>query len=346
MSRNCYLSKNYRHTDGAGDKAKTDIETVMSRKGFVNLGLKQRRSKSAVTAYFITLASVLKGVISLRRGDVLVVQYPLKKYYDFVVRAARARGAKVITLIHDLGSFRSRRLTVEQEIARLGRSTVVIAHTEAMKRWLVDNGLKVPVVVLGLFDYLSDRRPAAQADDAARPRLVFAGNCARWANGWIYDLARTEPQLDVVAYGGGIEADAAEPNLVKKGYADSDDLIAGADGRYGVVWYGGSLDEGAGELGEYLRYNAPHKTSLYLRAGLPVIIWDKAALADEIRRHDAGLCVPSLRGLGDRLAALTPGDYERMRRNAAAVADRLAGGAFVSDALDAAVDIAVSAPEK
>lgn len=337
----CYISKNYRHTQSAGDKAKTDIESIMASLGYRNLGLRQNRSKNAVKAYFTTLFSEMLGVLRLHKGDMVVVQYPLKKYYDFVVARALKRGAKVVTVIHDLGSFRRKRLTVEEEIARLNRSSVVVVHSPAMRDWLRAHGLKVEMVVLGLFDYLSDSIPRRKHEKPGnRPRLMFAGNCSPSDNGWIYELARTEPGVDLVLYGGGVDQDKATGNIHAMGYVDSDTLIAGAEGDYGVVWYGSSLYEGAGSLGEYLKYNAPHKTSLYLRAGLPVIIWDKAALAEIVSRLDIGICVSSLRGLGDVLPGVSPARYEQMRANAAAVAEKLSKGGFVSEALSSAKKIA------
>ena len=80
---------------------------------------------------------VLKSILCLRKGDVLVLQYPLKKYYAFVCNMAHLRGCKVVTLIHDLGSFRRKKLTIPQEIARLDHSDCVIVHSERMRDWPV-----------------------------------------------------------------------------------------------------------------------------------------------------------------------------------------------------------------
>ena len=128
----CYLSRNYRGVDNAGNKAKTDIEQIMESHGFRNVGLKQTRYRNVVVAFCRTLFSVLKSILCLRKGDVLVLQYPLKKYYAFVCNMAHLRGCKVVTLIHDLGSFRRKKLTIPQEIARLDHSDCVIVHSERM----------------------------------------------------------------------------------------------------------------------------------------------------------------------------------------------------------------------
>lgn len=79
----------------------------------------------------------------------------------------------------------------------------------------------------------------------------------------------------MVLYGNGFEPDKFEGQVDHKGYTRSDDLIATAEGEYGLVWYGSSLEGGVGPEGEYLQYNAPHKLSLYIRCGLPVIIGKK-----------------------------------------------------------------------
>ena len=94
----CYLSRNYRGVDNAGNKAKTDIEQIMESHGFRNVGLKQTRYRNVVVAFCRTLFSVLKSILCLRKGDVLVLQYPLKKYYAFVCNMAHLRGCKVVTL--------------------------------------------------------------------------------------------------------------------------------------------------------------------------------------------------------------------------------------------------------
>ena len=60
-------------------------------------------------------------------------------------------------------------------------------------------------------------------------------------------------------------------------------------GSFGLVWDGMSSETCKGSFGEYLRINNPHKTSLYLASGIPVIIWSKAALAEFIEKNKCGI---------------------------------------------------------
>lgn len=311
--------------DGGGDKAKTDVEAIMDSLGYVNIGLPQKRYTNSVAAYFTTLASVMKGVWSLKKGDTLVLQYPLKKYYDFIVSRALKKGVRVITVLHDLGSFRRKKLTVEEEVERLNLSDAVIIHSLAMFRWLREHGLTTRLVLLGMWDYLSASSPLEhRPSESGRMRLVFAGDVSPKANRWIYELATDSPDVDLVLYGKGLDESRRTANMRCEGFVEPDELIASVDGDYGVVWYGSSLDKGAGPLGEYLQYNAPHKTSLYLRAGLPVIIWEKAGLAPLIKELGVGITVPTLHSIGTELRKITPEEYRQMRENVADVAEKIA----------------------
>ena len=319
--RNCYLSRNYKGVDGAGNKAKTDIERIMEEDGFVNIGLPQTRYTHTVLAFLVTLAGVLKAPFCLRKGDRLVLQYPLKKYFTFVCRMAHLRGAKVVVVIHDLGSFRRKKLTVEQEIRRLDHADYIIAHNEKMKRWLEEN--------------LSDTEASPHGKPGKPYEVLYAGALNPRKNTFLYEVGVYAHSFRFNLYGNGFELDKAKgkDRFTCKGFVRSDDLIATAQGDFGLVWDGFSVDACTGDFGEYLKYNNPHKTSLYIRCELPVIIWEQAALADFVRANGIGICVASLADLDKVLDALTPEQYTAMKRNVKQVSERLRTGYYIRRAL-------------
>ena len=114
------------------------------------------------------------------------------------------------------------------------------------------------------------------------------------------------------------------------------EIAAGLRGSFGLVWDGSETKECAGVYGEYLMYNNPHKTSLYLAAGLPVIIWKKAALASFIRTEGAGFAVDSLGEIRSRLDSLTESEYIKMQDNARRIGKNLKSGFYTKRALTAA----------
>lgn len=333
-----YLSKNYKSINDAGNKAKTDIERIMYELGYLNAGLPQSFFKNKIASFFLTLIGVLKVPFTVSKGDILVLQYPLKKFYPFVCRMAHWRGCKVVTLIHDLGSFRRKKLTIPQEIKKLSASDVLIVHNTYMKQWLTEQGYAKPMVCLEIFDYLSDTVAAEARQPGSTYRVTYAGGLSYKKNRFIYDVDPIVRTWIFNLYGGGFESDRIKGKdlFVYKGFVPSDQLIATAEGDFGLVWDGESPLTCAGAFGEYLQYNNPHKTSLYIRCHLPVIVWGKAAIASFIRENHIGICVDSLEHLDDILSSVTQEQYAVMKENCIRISERLASGFYTQKALETA----------
>lgn len=246
-----------------------------------------------------------------------------------------------MTLIHDLGSFRRKKLTVAEEIERLNRNDGIIAHSPEMKKWLEDNGVKCPIVSLGIFDYLCDRQPG-ERPDRKRLQVVYAGGLDPDHNGFIYELAQRQRTYDFVLYGNGYDRNRLSentPGLVVRGFCPPEKIITECRGDFGLVWYGQSTESIEGNLSEYLPLIAPHKLSLYLRAGMPVIVWSKSAMAPYVEAKGIGLAVDSLNSLDTRLATIAPGELASMRANARRVASEIATGQNTRRALAEIMDI-------
>lgn len=336
-----YLTKNYKGINDAGNKAKTDIENALQSHGFSPVGGQRTHSTNPIYSFFKTLSFVLAIPFVVSKNDIVVVQYPLKKFYSLACKLAHLKGAKVITVIHDLGSFRRKKLTVEQENKRLSNSDVVIVHNQSMNKWLKENGFEKPLVNLELFDYLSESQPTEKKTNQEIYSVVYASNLSSRKNRFIYDLDGVIKNWYVCLYGNGFEPDKISfpEKYDHRGFVLPDDLIATTDGDFGLVWDGESIQECAGAFGEYLKYNNPHKTSLYLRCRLPIIIWKKAALAPFIEENNIGICVNSLEELNEILPSITPEQYKEMKENTKTVSDKLARGGFITEAVDKAIKL-------
>ena len=336
--RNCYLSRNYKNMRSAGSKAKTDMERIWAEEGFVNLGLAQTRSDNKVYSFFRTLASVCAMCFHIRRGDVLFLQYPFKKYFAFVCHVAHRRGARVVTLIHDLGSFRRKKLTVPQEIARLSHADALITLNDAMADWLRAQGCQLPTTSLGIWDYLSDARPVPRETMPAPPySVLYAGSLGMRKNRFLYQLEHCLHSLSFHLYGNGFEVDKIQhpERFTYHGFVDSDQLIATAQGDFGLVWDGDSVSTCTGNFGEYLRYNNPHKASLYIRCHLPLIVWDESGLAPFVRAHRIGICLHSLEDLEETLSRISPEEYAALYANVVQLSSALGTGSMMRAAIHA-----------
>lgn len=338
--RLCYVSHNYPHTNSSGFKAKTDNELTLERLGAVNLGLPQTHYTNKCAQFAIGLTSALKAATSLRHGDILVLQYPLKKYFSFLCRAAHRRGARVVTVIHDLGSMRRRRLTPEKEISRLSNADYVIASNEVMRQWLNDHGMQRPTGALGLWDFISPARLPEKSKPAESPVVVYAGALGMRKNAFLLKMPEMAGQFSLPVFGNaeGLPGLNETKSVDVRGFLAADTFVDTAPGDFGLVWDGDSLDCCTGNFGEYLRWNSPHKASFYLRAGMPLIVWSRSALAPLINELKAGIAVDSLNELPARLASMSADDYAAMSDAARHVACRLQNGGFFTEALKQAIN--------
>lgn len=333
---NFYLSKNYIETDSAGNKAKTDVERILSKLGYKNAGLPQSQFPSKTIGFILTFIGVLKIFFSISKNDTVVIQYPFKKYYSFACNIIHLKKGKVITLIHDLGTFRRKRLSADQEIKRLNHSDVLIVHNYRMKDWLLQQGYAKPMVELEIWDYLSDsiNKQETQIDEGYF-KIIYAGALSNRKNKFLYSLKSFTTKWKFELYGKGFDESRINNHQHFKytGFIPSDKLIENARAHFGLIWDGDSIYTCSSNFGEYLRINNPHKVSLYIRCNLPLIIWKDAALAKFITENKIGICVKSLDEIDKILPSISAESYDEMKKNIRLISEKLAFGFYFTKAL-------------
>jgi hypothetical protein len=100
---------------------------------------------------------------------------------------------------------------------------------------------------------------------------------------------------------------------------------------FGLIWDGDSINECDAILGSYLRYNNPHKFSLYMAAGIPVIAPANAAIGVLIKEHNVGILVESLYDLNH--LQIDQKEYNILRQNCRVINAKITTGDFFLNAL-------------
>lgn len=333
-----FITKNYKAQFSAAGKAKIDCEQTLERIGFKNIGLNRTTFSNSIIGSILTFTGTFIGLIRLKKGSTICIQYPIKKYYNIIVKIAKLKKCKVITIIHDLRSHRKGKVSVKTEINSLNRNNVIISHNSFMSSWLKSNRINTKTVDLEIFDYLSNLNKNTNTHKSLSEKysLVFAGVLEKRKNGFIYALDNLHPKHFMFnLYGIGFNKNklSSESIINYKGFFPADEVVNKLSGNFGLVWDGISTEECAGNFGEYLKINNPHKTSLYLRAGLPIIIWDQAALSKFVTDNKVGISISSLKNLDEKLEQLTDKEYLKMKENALIIGEKIGNGFYLEKAI-------------
>lgn len=341
--------------NNAGCKARDDASFILNDIGFsrivINYDYHARMTSGALSRlgfHFSAARDWADALSKVDGGSIVILQFPLMHHSIFAkgpFKKAYERGVRFILIIHDLDSIRlgaerdrsraAKKRIHAEELSLIDLSSVLIVHNEAMKKRLVEaHGIDPErIVPLQIFDYLLPDENAYAAASGPKSPIVVAGNLQRGKADYLYELPE-EPDFNL--YGAGFEG-AEKRNVHYMGEFSPEELIPNLQGSFGLVWDGPSANTCTGAFGDYLRINNPHKTSLYLAAGLPVVIWDQAALAPFIKEHGTGIAVPSLSALANVLNSTSAEEYTRMRENVRDISKRLRDGHFLKHAIDEAM---------
>ena len=332
--RKKYISQNYRHHTTAGFKAKSDVEQIMAEDGYINIGLTRSEHTSGIVHFCYNLVGIFKASLRLHRGDILFLQYPMRRYFTYICKVAHLHGAKVAVLIHDVGSFRHKKPSVDKELRRLANADYIIATNSIMADQLRQAGLDKPMGSLEAWDYLTATDPIPSRVGDGNIRIAYAGTMSRSKNAFLWQWGKVIRNYVVDIYGLGFRMDEVESpeKFYDHGFVAPEDIIVGMTSDYGLVWDGHSIDNCEGDFGSYLALNTPHKVSLYLRARLPIIIWSGAAMAAFVKSKGIGITVDNLDEINQRIKEVTPEQYAAMRKNVDSIAADIAAGKYFREA--------------
>lgn len=244
------------------------------------------------------------------KDSIVFFQYPfISEVMFFVLRWLKKRN-KVVVLVHDIETIRHNK-KVQADYNLLEYADYLIVHTPEMADAIKEMGCQGKIVTLEFFDYLV-------ADNISKRiisspfRVVFAGNLEK--SNFLKDISKikVDDEFSFYFYGKGAKCiNIFDKNFVYKGFFEAD-YISSIEGNWGLVWDGTSINTCDGELGRYLRINAPFKMSLYIASNMPVIVWSHSAMAQYVKKYNLGIVVDSLLEIRDRLNSLSSDDLEKI----------------------------------
>ena len=298
--------------------------------------------KNSGNKYLIKLNKFLEfqKIKKIKDNSVLFVPHPIyinKRFYiDILKKTKEKKNIKLIFLIHDLDSLRKMFPESEKEFKHIDETMYkiadyIIAHNSLMKNYLVNQGINdKKIYELGIFDYLTENN-LAEKEIKYSKTLNIAGNLDTNKCKYIKGLNTLDKSVKVNLYGLNFNKDILNSESISyKGAFPADEIPSKLNEGFGLVWDGDGIDGCTGNTGNYLRYNNPHKLSLYLVSGLPVVIWSEAAEAQFVKDNNVGIIVDSIDDFSKKFDELSEQQYYEMVENAKKISGKLRNGEYLS----------------
>lgn len=325
--------------NNASSKPRDDIEYFLKQAGYqtMHLGIDiQSKIHKAIFRYWVLNHRVARELAEIN-PDEIFIQYPI--YSDVIMDQLlkvinnlpkrQAGKCRIYLIIHDVESLRLYRDNPQfatHEVDRFNQFDGLIVHNQAMTNWLSKAGVTTPMTNLQFFDYRNPQPMIQHNDDDQQ--ICFAGNLSK--SKFLNELNWNQLKLHV--YGSGLTIN--NPSLIAEGSKTPEELPKFLHYKFGLVWDGNSAATCTGEFGDYLKYNAPHKASLYLSSGLPLVVWSQSALAPIVDQLNLGLTIDNLNRLEPMIFNLSDEDYQSMVQNVSVVGNDIRQGNMITSAAD------------
>ena len=225
----------------------------------------------------------------------------------------------------------------KDEIEVISHFKYIIVHNEIMKQYLVEKGInESKIYILELFDYICDDKEKIEYNKTIENRLtvIYAGNLAKNKSPFIYELNKEKMDYTINLYGKGID-ESINDKILYKGAFKPEELPNKMNGDIGLIW-DGNFDERDQNEGfkNYTKYNNPHKLSCYLAMGVPVIVWEKSAIANLVKKYNVGYTIENLYEINN----LNIKDYNEKRKNVKELQNKVINGYYTKRVLEEIIE--------
>lgn len=285
-----------------------DNECFLNSIGFssIELGV---FTKNSVIAKIIRVCRVIKYAIICSPKSIVVFHFPLRTTaFTWLQKILKWKGCISVAIIVDIDGFRDNdNALLQYEMDLLAKFNFIIAHNETMCLMLKKYIANVPLLSICLFDYAANNK---KSNKQLTNIVCIAANFKKAA--FINGL-HTIPQIQFNLYGSKLDKGLfnEHKNINYKGSFNHIDLVDKLEGSFGLVWDGDSIET----CSAYYQINNPHKLSLYIAAGLPLIVWYKCPFATTVVEQGLGFAINSLAEIYTIISKTTTQNYQQMVDN-------------------------------
>lgn len=316
-------------TRDAVTKPKSDVVKIAKTLNYNKISIQMQNTREMSDQMLTILINAVAAEVSY--GDIILYQYPTLLGYRFeesFISYLKNKGVKIILLMHDSEWLRG---IYPDERKLLNSVNVIIGHGEALTNALQSNQVVTKIIKKELFDYLYEEELPYSHD--LEKKLAIAGNLDKSI--FIEDWSTIMPELYAF---GKKSKDKFGDNVFYQGSFSNEELLKNIPKNFfGIAW-----DDnlpGGGDYQQYTRFNSPHKVSLYLSLGMPVIVWDESAIGEYITKNKLGFTISHPKHIAEQFRILDDDKLLEYKTNALRIAKMLRDGMFTRKAIIEAENI-------
>lgn len=283
MTKNQYFVSVHKNKFGVDGSIKPRNDIADSLKGFVKVDV-------PYTEHVESIDGIIK--ILSTPNPMFFVQYPLYNTGLDVLHEIKNRvnNIKIFGIIHDIDSVRFHGTPFTSESPEMKDFKIMdglYVSSKIIKQDIIKAGYDKPIIVHGPW--------VNKFDPFERGSILYAGNLNSEKAGFLLNDKYSTELLSVY---GNVSEDikSIKEKGFYKGITDNGVLITlGNMFNFGLVWDEGV--DGATTWSQYNMVNMPAKLSLYLRAGLPVIVRKNTRASEIVVKYKLGFAIDSLEEL-------------------------------------------------
>ena len=287
--------------------AQNAIQKIATQLGFKELGIYFYHATSERVE---ERSRRLDGILaSVSMGDVVIFQTPTWNGIEFereFLAKLKALQVKIVIFVHDVIPlmFKQNAFLLDDYISLYNMADSIILPSAAMRKRLVQNGLKVNNVLFQeMWDHPHDLH---LYNPTFKKSIYFAGNLSRFP-----ELQTWSGTVPLTIFSNEDQLLTSEQVHIAGWKTDEEMLLELSKGGFGLVW---STHQNEDQNLDYYSMNLSYKLSTYLAAGIPVIIPSTLSNSAFIVEQGLGFVADSLEEVNALVEHLSEETYIEMCR--------------------------------
>jgi hypothetical protein len=321
------------HHGGVGNK---DIESILNKDGFIPIRLLERFKP---INFLIRLISMASWVWKIKSNSLVAFQFPVyPRMFRILLYLLAKKKVNLLVILSDIDGLKTdNQQLLKNELKLLKLCTHFVVHGGTMERWLLENlpeAVTAKIAQLGPFDFLT---APFRENRHLQPSVCFAGNLSK--SGFLVHLPQSE-SIEYHLYGENPPKGCLHNSSINyHGVYNPYRLPSIIEGSFGLIWDGEGADGPSGAIGNYQQYIFPHKLSLYILAGMPVIAPKFGGSAEYIRSMGIGWLINSLEEVPELLLTMDEISYQHVRKKILSLQLEISGGEHLTEAINKLIRI-------